>query len=114
MSVYGIHTDDNPFYCRYDDECWVALAKEIIAYSAMKYSYQIPTTASTQEEYLNLDKKTYLPIRKSILRNVMNGPLRNVANAESVYRAFEKRRLEYKKSMRIPWEDGEYADPTKS
>lgn len=113
MSVLGIHTDDNPFYCRYDDECWVVLAKEIIAYSAMKYSYQIPTTASSQEEYLILDRKTYLPIRKSILRSVMNGPLRNIANIESVYSAFEKRRLAYKKSMNIIWEEDNYGDLTK-
>jgi len=113
MSVYGIHTDDNPFYCRYDDDCWVSLAKEIIAYSAIKYSYQIPTTANSQEEYLLLDKRTYLPIRRSILKSVMNGPLRNVANIEAVYSAFEKKRIAYKKSMQIPWEDEEYADLTK-
>lgn len=113
MSVLGIHTNESNFYCSYSDDCWVELAKEIVAYSAMKYSFQLPTTAMSQDEYDLLDRTTYLPIRKSILRNVMNGPLRNIANIDAVYSAFEQRRIAYKKSLNIKWEDVDYADATK-
>ena len=71
------------------------------------YSYQLPTTALSQEEYEKLDTKTYLPIRQSILRNVMRGPLKNITDMPAVYRAFEQRRLAYKKSLGIPWKEAE-------
>ena len=105
MRLLGVKVEENPCYCSYDDECWVILAKEIMTSYAEKYACQIPTSAYTQEEYSKLDKRTYLPIRKSILRNVMNGPLRSVADIYAVYSGFEQRRLAYKHSMGITWED---------
>lgn len=107
MRLLGVKIEENPFYCSYDDECWIRLAQEIMNSYAIKYSYQLPTTALSQEEYNHLDSKTFLPIRKSILRNVMNGPLRSIANIQAIYSGFEKRRLDYKKSMGIAWKDNE-------
>lgn len=105
MRILGVSVKENPFYASYDDECWMELAKAIMLSYADKYAYQIPTTAYTQAEYSKLDKQTYLPIRKSILRNAINGPLRSVADGQALYRAFEQRRLYYKQSMGIKWQD---------
>ena len=107
MRILGVQVKENPFYASYDDECWMLLAKEIMISYADKYAYQIPTTAYSQAEYEMLDAKTYLPIRKSILRNVMRGPLKNVVDMPSIYTAFEQRRLAYKKSLGIPWKEAE-------
>lgn len=107
MRLLGVKVEENPHYCSYDDECWIRLAQEIMNSYAIKYSYQLPTTALSQEEYNRLDLKTFLPIRKSILRNIMNGPLRNIASAEAIYSGLEKKRLAYKKSMGIIWEESE-------
>ena len=105
MRILGVSVKENPFYASYDDECWMTLAKEIMISYADKYAYQIPTTAFSQEEYSRLDKKTFLPIRQSILRRVVNGPLGNIVDEKAVFRAFEQRRLAYKKSMGIVWKD---------
>ena len=72
--------------------------------SIIKLDYAI----KSQEEYDKLDKNTYLPIRQSILRNLMNGPLKNVADLPSIYRALEQRRLAYKKSLGICWKEPTY------
>ena len=85
MRLLGVKVEENPYYCSYDDECWVTLAKEIMTSYADRYAYQIPTTAYSQEEYSKLDRKTYLPIRKSILRNVSQ-PLPESASALKLYR----------------------------
>lgn len=77
---------------------------------ADRYAYQIPTNAVTQEEYNLLDRKKFYPIRKSILRNVMDGPLRSIADINAIHTGFEQRRLDYKRSMGITWEDSEYSD----
>ena len=108
MSIRGINIKENPLYVSYDDECWVLLAKEIMRSYSRKYSYQIPTTATSQLEYDELDRRTYLPIRKSIIRNVMQGPLKNVVDIPSIYRAFEEQRISYKESLGILWKDREY------
>lgn len=113
MRTLGVNIKENPYYAPYDDECWIELAKEIMSTYADRYSYQLPTTAFSQEEYAMLDKRTYLPIRRSILRNVKYGPLRNLANMPAIYYAFERRRLEYKKSLGITWREPKYEDPTK-
>lgn len=105
MGLLGIHSNENLLYSPYNDDCWVVLAKEIMASYAVKYMCQIPTKASTQEEYDRIDKRTYLPIRRSILRNVKDGPLRNVTNIDAIYCAFESKRLQYKKSLGIIWEE---------
>lgn len=107
MRLLGVKVEENPYYCSYDDECWVVLAKEIMTSYADRYAYQIPTTAYTQEEYSNIDRKKFLPIRRSILRNVMNGPLRSIADIQAIYSGFEQRRLAYKRFMGIKWEDNE-------
>lgn len=108
MIIIGLDIKENPFYASYSDECWVQLAKEIMRGYANKYAYQIPTTALTQLEYDELDKKTYLPIRRSILNNIRRGPLRSVADLPSIYRALEEQRIAYKQSMGIQWKDTEY------
>jgi len=105
MRLLGVHVKENPHYCSYDDECWIILAREIMTSYAESYTYQLPANAFTQTEYSELDRKRYLPIRKSILRRVMNGPLRSVTDINAVYYGFEQRRLAYKKSMGITWQD---------
>ena len=85
MRLLGVSVKENPFYASYDDECWIVLAREIMTSYADKYAYQVPTDAFTQEEYSKKDIKTYLPVRKSILRNVMNGPLRSITDINAVY-----------------------------
>jgi hypothetical protein len=107
MSLLGIKTRENPFYAPYDDECWMRLALIMMSDYAESYSHLIPTTAMSQEEYLKLDAKSYAPARKSILRKVQTGPLGNVIGIKAIHDGFEKRRLAYKKSMRIPWADSE-------
>ena len=51
MSLFGIDIKENPFYCPYDNECWVMLAKEIMSVYSDKYTYQIPLNAVSQAEY---------------------------------------------------------------
>ena len=97
--------DKNTFYAPAADECWVVLAKEIMASYSLKYEYQTPTTAFTQEEYNILNDRTYAPIRKSILRSIKNGPLRNVVDMKAVYAGLEKRRRENMKKLGVKWED---------
>ena len=111
MRVLGVSVKENPFYASYDDECWMTLASAIMESYADKYAYQIPTTAFSQAEYSRLDRYTYLPIRLHILRNVKSGPLRNVISLEAIYDAFERRRISYKQSMGITWQDNEYEKP---
>lgn len=111
MRILGVPVKENPFYCSYDDECWISLAQAIMESYANRYAYQLPTTAFSQAEYSVLDKKTYLPIRQSILRNVKSGPLRNMVSMDAVYDAFEQRRLAYKTSMGIKWKENDYDNP---
>ena len=105
MSVLGVKVDENPFYCSYDDDCWVVLAQEIMASYAQSYACLIPTTAMSQEEYNRLDAKSYAPIRRGILNKVQNGPLGNVVSMPAIYDAFEQKRRAYKKSMGVIWKD---------
>ena len=108
MRLLGVSVKENPFYCSYDDECWMELAKEIMNSYADRYAYQIPTNAFTQEDYSTKDRQTFYPIRKSVLRSVMNGPLRSVADINAIYAGFEQRRLDYKRMLGIKWKDNEY------
>ena len=110
MRTLGVGLPENEFYAPYTDECWVNLAKMIMRVYADKYSYQIPTTAYTQAEYSRLDRNTYMPIRKSVLKSVLKGPLRNLSDASTIYHGFEARRLEYKKSLGIKWEENVYEE----
>lgn len=107
MSILGVKIRENRFYAPYDDECWMRLALTMMSVCAENYSHLIPTTAMSQEEYLKMDAKSYAPARESILRKVQNGPLGNVIGIDAIRDGFEKRRLAYKKSMRIPWVDSE-------
>ena len=111
MRVLGVQVEENPFYAAYDDECWMTLASAIMESYADKYAYQIPVTAFSQAEYSKLDKSTYLPIRQHVLRNIKNGPLRNVVNMCAIYDALEQRRIAYKQSMGVIWQDNEYENP---
>ena len=108
MRTLGVGLQENNFYAPYTDECWVNLAKMIMKVYADKYSYQIPTTAHSQIEYSDLDRNTYLPIRKSVLKQLVKGPLRNCADIAYMYHGLEQRRLEYKKSLGILWKENEY------
>ena len=38
----------------------------------------------------------------------MQGPLKNVVDIPSIYRAFEEQRISYKESLGILWKDREY------
>ena len=110
MRTLGVGIKENEFYAPYTDDCWVDLAKAIMRVYADKYSYQTPTTAYSQREYSDLDRHTYLPIRKSVLKSVMRGPLRNLTDLGSVYHGFEERRLAYKRSLGIRWNENEYEE----
>lgn len=108
MITLGVDLQENEFYAPYTEECWVNLAKAIMKVYADKYSYQIPTTAYSQAEYSELDRSTYLPIRKSILNQIVRGPLKNSATLSYLYHGLEERRLEYKRSLGIKWEENDY------
>lgn len=108
MKTLGVGLQENEFYSPYTDECWINLAKAIMKVYADKYSYQLPTSAYTQVEYSTLDRDTYLPIRKSVLKQVARGPLRNCADISYMYHGLEQRRLEYKKSLGITWKENKY------
>jgi len=110
MRTLGVGLQENEFYAPYTDECWINLAKVIMKSYADKYSYQLPTTAYTQREYSELDRHTYLPIRKSVLRAVMKGPLKHLTDLGSVYHGFEERRIAYKRSLGIHWNENEYEE----
>lgn len=97
--------DKNKFYAPASDECWVLLAKEIMASYAMSYVNQIVCTAFTQAEYDLLDQKKYAPQRRSILRKIKHGPLRNVVDLKSIYAGLEKKRKENLKIMGVRWRD---------
>lgn len=105
MRLLGVKVKENPFYASYEDDCWILLAQEIMYSYASAYTYQSPSTAYSQMEYDKLNNTTYAPIRKSILRKVKNGPLRNVVNLEAVYAAFEECRKENLIRMGIKWND---------
>lgn len=97
--------DNNPFYAPAGDDCWVVLAQEIMNCYALRYMYQIPMNAYTQEEYDMLDRKNYAPQRRSILKCIKNGPLRNIVDIHAIYCGLEQRRLEHKRKMNINWID---------
>ena len=98
-------TDKNTFYAPANDECWIYLAQELINGYASSYSNLVAINARTQSEYDSIDKASYMPQRKSILKRVKHGPLRNVVDIHSIYHGFEQKRLEYKRSWGIYWKD---------
>ena len=102
-------TDTNTFYAPASDECWVLLAKEIMNSYSLSYVNQICTTAFTQADYDRLDKQRYAPQRRSILRRVKYGPLKNVVDMSSVYCAFERQRKANLQSWGVTWKDS-YAE----
>ena len=102
--------NNDPFYAPAGEDCWVVLARTIMESYADKYACQVPLTAFTQAEYDQLNEKTYAPIRKSILRNIKNGPLKNAVDMHAIYRGLEERRHEYLKSMGVRWKDTHFID----
>lgn len=100
----------NSFYAPAGDECWMKLAKAIMEVYAIKYSCLLPTTACTQAEYDYLTHQTYIPIRRSILKSIKNGPLRHVVSLNGVYAGLEKTRLDYKRRLHIKWEEHHSVD----
>lgn len=113
MRTLGINVKENVFYAPYEDECWIVLAQEIMDSYAKSYSYQSPVTAFSQEEYDRLNHKTFAPIRKSILKKVKTGPLRNVVDMTAVYDAFEQKRRDRLKEMDVYWIDDWHTDISK-
>lgn len=113
MSVFGIDVKENKYYCTYANECWMALAQAMMSSYSDKYINAIPTTAMSQKEYDKLNKNSYAPIRRSILRDIKNGPLRNVVNIISVYDALETKRKENLIKLGIIWKDTYHEDITK-
>lgn len=105
--------DKNTFYAPASDECWVVLAKEIMASYAMSYANQVITSAFSQVEYEKLDRQRCVPQRRSILRRVKYGPLRSVVDMSAVFSAFEKQRKENLRSWNICWRDSYYEDVDK-
>lgn len=105
--------DKNTFYAPAGDECWVILAKEIMASYAQSYANQVVVTAFSQAEYDKLDKQRFAPQRKSILRKVKYGPLRSVVDMSAVFSAFEKQRRANLRSWNIYWRDDYYEDVDK-
>jgi len=110
MITLGVGLTENEYYAPYTEDCWINLAKAIMKVYADKYSYQIPTSAYTQAEYSELDRSTYLPIRKSVLKQLSTGPLRNSATVAYMYQGLERRRLEYKESLGIKWKENIYEE----
>lgn len=102
--------DKNTAYSPASDECWVLLAKDIMSAYAISYVNKFPLYASSQAEYDALDKKSFAPVRKSILRNIKNGPLRNAVDISAVYSALERERLENKRSFGIHWKETQFVD----
>lgn len=92
-------------YAPAGEDCWVQLARAIMESYAEKYACQVPLTAFTQAEYDTLNSKTYAPIRRSILKNLKNGPLRNALDIHAVYRGLEEARTEYREKMGVRWKD---------
>ena len=82
---------DNPFYCHYNDECWIQLSKSIIADMAESYANQFPKFCRNQMEFEELDRKSYAPIRKGILTKLFNGPVRVLVDKEAFTDAFNRR-----------------------
>lgn len=113
MAVLGVNIKENTFYCSYADDCWVVLAKAIMEEYSDKYTFQIPLSAISQAEYDRLDSKSFAPTRKSILKHIKNGPIRNAVNITSAYNALESLRKENKIKMGIKWRDNYVEDLTK-
>ena len=98
-------TDSNKFYAPASDECWVWLAKEIMSSYSLSYTNQICTSAFTQMDYDRIDRQKFAPQRRSILRRMKYGPLRNVIDMPSVFRAFEEERKRRLKEWGVTWID---------
>jgi len=98
-------TDNNTFYAPAYDDCWVLLAKEIMNSYSSSYANQICTSAFSQLDYDKIDQKKYAPQRRSILRRVKHGPLRNIIDIDTIYYAFEQERKANLKRWGIRWVD---------
>ena len=105
-----ILTDENTFYAPASDDCWVILAKEIMSSYAQSYIIQFPTTAYTQAEYDRLNEQKYALQRKSILKRIKHGPLRNAVDLKSVYCGLELKRLHNLRTWGIKWQDHDTID----
>lgn len=95
--------DKNTSYSPASDECWVLLAKEIMSAYVVSYVNKFPMFATSQADYDATDKRSCAPVRRSILKNIKNGPLRNAVDITAVYSALEKERLKNKKALGIRW-----------
>jgi len=113
MSILGVKVDENRFYCSYDDDCWICLAQAMMEIYTSSYINAIPTTAMSQSEYDKLDRSSYLPIRRSVLKNIKYGPLRNAMNIQSIYYGLEARRKDRMRKLGIVWKDNYNEDLTK-
>lgn len=85
---------NNPFYCHYNDECWIQLSKSIIADASEQYANQFPKFCRNRSEFETLDQKSYAPIRKGILTKLFNCPIRVLLDKEAITDAFNQRWLQ--------------------
>jgi len=88
-------------YQPYDDECWIILAKSIVEFAAEEYANQFPKFCLSRLEFDTLDKKSYAPVRRSILKRLCNGPVRVMIDPDTYLDAFEHRREEVMKGFNI-------------
>lgn len=86
--------DQSRFYAPASDECWVMLAKSIVAFTAETYANQFPKFCHSKQEFDTLDKKSFAPVRKSIFNKLCQGPVRVFVDPETYLDAFEKKRAE--------------------
>ena len=86
--------DKNTFYAPASDECWVMLAKSIVAFAAETYANQFPKFCRSKQEFDTLDKKSFAPVRKSIFIKLCQGPVRVFIDPDTYWDAFEKKRAE--------------------
>lgn len=88
-------------YQPYNDECWIQLAMCIVESAAEEYAWQFPKFCTDRKEFERQDKKSYAPVRKSILNRLCNSAVRVMVDPETYRDAFERKRREAMKDFKI-------------
>lgn len=89
-------------YQPYDDECWMKLAQSIVASAAESYANQFPKFYNSMQEFELADKRSFAPVRKSILYRLCNGPVRVLVDPQTYFDAFERKRFEVMNDFGVP------------
>ena len=87
-------TDKNTFYAPASEECWVELAKCIVADAAETYAWQFPKFYTSKKDFELQDSKSFAPVRRAILKRLCNGPVGVFVDPETYFDAFEKKLIE--------------------